>query len=91
MRFALDFGAGVLHGDGQACGAHGGQIDDVIANKGGFLRFDSRFLDYLFKARPLVVDSLANIFELQVAGAQGDGFRDALGDESSLDSGETRE
>ena len=52
---------------------------------------ESRFFHNFFKRSALVVDTLADVFEFQVAGAQGDGFGDALGDESSLDAGEARE
>ena len=37
------------------------------------------------------MDSLADVFEFEVASAQGDGFGDALGDESGLDAGEAGE
>ena len=35
--------------------------------------------------------SLAHIFKLQVAGAEGDGLRDALGDQPCLDAAQARE
>ena len=37
------------------------------------------------------MDALADVFEFQIAGAEGDGFGDALGDESGFDAGEARE
>ncbi len=36
-------------------------------------------------------NALMNVFEFQIAGAERDGFRAALGDESRLDSAETGE
>jgi hypothetical protein len=91
VRFLLYFGAGIFHSDGEACGAHGGKVDDVVADEGGFVQSDSFFFDDCLKARAFVLDSLTNIFEFQIAGAKGDSFRDALGDESGLDAAETRE
>ena len=58
MRFALDFGAGVLHGDGEASGAHGREVDDVIADKGGFFRLESLLLHDFFEAGALVFECL---------------------------------
>ena len=87
----LYFGAGVFDGDGQSRGAHGGQVDHVVADEGGFFRCDSCFFHDFLKACALVVDALANVFEFQVAGAEGDGFGDAFGDESGLDAGEAGE
>ena len=85
------FGAGVFYGDGEACGAHGGQIDDVVADEGGFFGLHSLFFHDFFESGALVVDALADEFELQIAGAEGDSFGDALGDESRLDAGEARQ
>ena len=53
--------------------------------------FDSCFFHDFLEAGALVVDALADVFEFQVAGAEGDGFGDALGDESGLDAGEAGE
>jgi len=91
VGFPLHFGAGVFYGDGQPGGAHGGEIDNVVADEGGFFRLDSCVFNHLFKACAFVVDALADVFEFQVAGAEGDGFGDALGDESGPDAGEACE
>ena len=51
VRFPLHLGAGILHGDGQTAGAHGWQIDDVVADEGGFFQFDSFLFDDLLEGR----------------------------------------
>ena len=91
MRFALDFGACVLHGDGEASGAHGREVDDVIADKGGFFRLESLLLHDFFEAGALVSNALMNVFELQIAGAEANRFREARSNQPGLDAGETRE
>ena len=91
VRFPLYFGASVFYGDGQPGGAHGGEIDNIIADEGGFFRLETGLFHYLFKASAFVVDALADVFEFQVAGAEGDGFGDALGDESGPDASEACE
>ena len=88
VGFLLHFGAGVFHGDGQACGAHGGEVDYVVADEGGFFRLETFLPHDFFEASTLVLDALMNVLEFQVAGAERDGFGDALGDESGLDAGE---
>ena len=88
MRFVLDLGARVSDGDRQACGTHGGKIDDVVADEGGFFPLDSVLLNDFIKGAALVLDALADVFEFEIAGAEGDGFGDALGDESGLDARE---
>ena len=80
----------MLYRDGQAGGAHGGKGHPAVADEGGFLRLDSWFFHNFFERGALVVDALADVFELEVAGAEGDGFGDALGNESGLDAGQTR-
>src|SRR5579864_6026681 len=90
-RFLLHLGTGVFHGNREACGAHGGKVDDVVADKGGFVLLDSLLFNDFFNARALVLNSLTNVFESQIAGAKGDGLRDALGDKSGLNAAESRE
>jgi len=87
VSFLFYLGAGVFHGDGQASGAHGGEIDDVVADEGRFFQFDSRLLDDFLESGLLVLNSLAEVFTLQVSGAEGNCFGDALGDQSSPDAG----
>jgi len=52
---------------------------------------DSLLFNDFFNARALVLNSLTNVFESQIAGAKGDGLRDALGDKSGLNAAESRE
>ena len=91
VRLFFYLGAGVFDGYGQASGAHSGKIDDVVADEGGFFQFDSRLPDDLFESGLLVLNSLTDIFKLQVSGAKGNSFRDALGNESRLDAGHASE
>ena len=88
VGLALHFGAGVFDGDGKASGAHGGEVDDVVADEGGFLEVQSCILHDFFEGGALVLNSLADVFEFQVASAQGNGFGDALGDEAGPDASE---
>ena len=88
VGLALYFGAGVLDGDGEASGAHGGEVDDVVADEGGFLEVQACILHDFLEGGALVLNSLANVFEFQVACAQGNGFGDALGDEAGPDASE---
>jgi len=87
VRFFLYLGACVFHGDGQSSGAHCRDIDDVVAYEGGFFQFDSCFLDDFLESGLLVLNSLAHVFKLQVSGTKGNGFGDALGDQSRLNAG----
>lgn len=91
VRFFFHLGARVLYGYGEAPGAHGGEVDDVIADECGFLQCHACFFDDFFEGGALVLNALADEFEFQIAGAEGDGFGDALGDESGPDAGETGE
>ena len=88
VGFPFHFGAGVFDGDGEASGAHGGEVNDVVADEGGLIEFQSRILHDFLEGGALVLNSLANVFEFQVACAQGNGFGDALGDEAGPDASE---
>jgi hypothetical protein len=88
VGFALYFGAGVFDGDGEPSGAHGGEIDDVVADEGSFVELHARVLDDFFEGSALVLNPLADEFEFQIASAQGNSFGDALGDEAGPDASE---
>jgi len=88
MSFLFHFGAGVFYGDGEASGTHGGQIDDVIADEGGFFWLQPCLLHDLIETGPLILHALIYIFEFQVARTECDCFRNALGDKSGLDAAE---
>src|ERR1700687_1748332 len=45
MGLLFHFDAGVLHSDGEASGTHGGQVDDVIADEGGFFWLEALLVD----------------------------------------------
>ena len=91
MGFFLYLGAGILDGDGQACGAHGRQIDDVVADEAGLLRLEAILFEDFFEASAFVAYALMHVLELEVAGAEGYGFRNSFGNESGLDAGEAGE
>jgi len=82
----LHFGASVLDRNGETAGAHGREIDHIIAYEGSFLGPDTFFSSDLFEGSALVLNTLADVFELQIAGAKRNRFRDPLGDETGLDS-----
>jgi hypothetical protein len=90
VRFPFHFGAGVFHGDSEASGAHGGKIDDVVADEGSLFGLETLLVDDFVEDGALVLDSLADVFEFQVARAERDRFRDAFGDESSLYAAQAR-
>src|SRR5215467_5869274 len=89
MRFSLDVGPGVLNRNGEARRTHGWKIDDVVADKSGFWRGDSRFLDDVSKACSFIVTTLQHELEFQIAGTQCHGFRVAFGDESGAQTADT--
>ena len=84
-------GAGVLGGDRQSSVAHCRQIDDVVTDKCGFVEPESGFLDDLPEGRSLVVDTLEDKFQFQVAGPESDGFREAFGDQAGTKATKPRE
>ncbi len=91
VRFLPHFGTGIFDGDGQASGSHSREVDDIIANEGGFLKLDSFFFNDVFEGGALILNALANVFELEIASAEGNRLRDAFRDQAGLDAGETSE
>ena len=91
VRFFLYFLARVRHGDGEAAIAHDREIDDVVADERRLGRLQVRFFQDSLEAGELVLNSLMDMFDFQVAGPQGDSFGDALGDQPGLDSAEARQ
>ncbi len=89
VSFLFHVGAGIPYRDGEASEAHSGEVDDVVAHEGGFVGSESGLTDDLLKGSTLVVAALANKLEFQIAGAQGNGFGIALGNESGAKSAET--
>ena len=102
VGFPLYFSSRVVHRNGQAAGAHGGQINYIIADTGhadstgrsaetknqglrGFFRFETFPAQNFLQAGAFVLNALMNMFQLQVAGTQGHGFGDALGDQAGFD------
>ena len=88
VSFAFDFSARVLDRDCKSAGAHGRKIDHIVADERGFFRLQSRLPHDRFEASALIVDALVDVFEFQVAGANRNRFRTALGDNPSLDAAE---
>ena len=84
MCFGFDFGAGVFHRDGKSTSAHHWKIDDVVSNEGGFGGGDFLFFENLAEDSCFVLNTLVNMVNFQVAGAQGNGFGESLGNESGL-------
>src|SRR4030081_1810752 len=58
VGFRLDLGAGIFHGNGQASGAHGGQVDHVVADEGCFLGLKAFLHEDLLEARLLILYTL---------------------------------
>jgi hypothetical protein len=91
MRVRFDFSARVGHGDCQAAVRHHRQINYVVPYECGFAGIQSSPTQYLFEHGPLVLNALINIIQLQIASAEGHGFRDPLRDQPRLDSGQASE
>ena len=88
VGLVFDVFTGVGDGEGESTVAHDGKVDDVIADEGGFFRLEMRFLQDLAEGGELVVRSLGDVFDFEIAGAEADGLRDALGDESGFEAAE---
>jgi hypothetical protein len=84
VGFGLYFGASVLYGNGEAAAAHDWQVDDIVTYKGGFGGGDSLFLEDLAEDACLVLNALVDVVDFQIAGAEGDSLRQALGDHTRL-------
>ena len=91
VGLVLDLFAGVGDGEGQAAGAHDGKVDDVIADEGSFFGCESLFGENLAEGRKLVRDALVDVLDLEIAAAEANGLRGALGDEAGLNSAEARQ
>ena len=91
MSLSLYLSTGVLGGNRKSGVAHRWKIDDVVADKCGFVQSQARLPDDLLECTSLVVDTLEHEFELQVAGAESDGFRKALRDEPGTKPPKSRE
>lgn len=91
VGFNFDFRARVLHRDREAAIAHHGQVDNVVAHKGCLGGGDSLLLDDLPEDGQFVLFSLVHVVDLQVARAQGHGFRNAFRDEPDFDAGQPRQ
>ncbi len=72
MGFFLDLSSGILHGDCKAAGSHGGEVDYIVSDKGGFFQLESSLFDDFLKGSLLVLNSLTDEFKFQVAGPKGD-------------------
>jgi hypothetical protein len=66
-------------------------IDDVVSDECSLAGIQSSLAQYFFERGQFVLNALVNIIQLQIASAQGHGFRDPLGDQPSLDSGQPSE
>jgi hypothetical protein len=87
VAFPLHFSSRVFHRDGQAAGAQGGQINYIVTDERGFFRFETFPAQTFLQAGAFVLNALMNVFQFQVAGTQGHGFGDALGDQAGFDAG----
>src|SRR5437016_5144405 len=63
VGFLLYLGTGVFHGDGQTCGAHGGEIDDVVSDETGLFWIESFLLEDFFEAGAFVAYALMHVLQ----------------------------
>ena len=88
MRLGLHALARIGHGDGETDFAHGRQIDDVVADVANFVERDAFFRNDFADGLHLEGAALIDKFELEVAGARGHSFADALGDDAAFHAAE---
>jgi hypothetical protein len=81
------FGAGVGGGGGEAGGFEQGQIDDVVAHAAGLLHAAAGLFPDRVQRLELAVGALHDEVHAQVAGAQGERARAALGDDAGFEAG----
>jgi hypothetical protein len=91
VGLVFDVFAGVGYGEGESAGAHDGQVDDVVADEGGFFGLELFGGEDFAEGGEFVGGSLADVLDFEVAGAKTDGLGDAFGDDSGADSAETGE
>ncbi len=87
----FDLGAGVGGGDGEAAGAHYGEVDDVVSDVGELVDGDAGEGEDLADGVHLVGLTLVDELQLEVVGADGDGLGYALGDDPDAHAGEAGE
>jgi hypothetical protein len=80
VGLVLNLFAGVGDGDGETSGAHGGEIDDVVTDECGLVGGEILLLKNFSHGGELVIGTLVDVLYLEVAAAEADGLRDALGD-----------
>ncbi len=83
--------AGVGYADGEAADAQDGQIDDVVSDEADLVEGGSGLFHDLADGVHLVGLAHVEVFEAQIAGAEGDRVRDALGYEAAGETGDTGE
>ncbi len=91
VGFVFDIFAGVGDGEGESAVAHDGEIDDVVSDEGGLLGLEVFLGEDFTEGGELVGCALGDVLDFEVAGAETDGLRDALGDEPGLDASEAGE
>jgi hypothetical protein len=69
---------------------HGGKVDDVVADKGGFVPLDSLLFNDFFNAPALVLNSLMNV-RVSDHGHEGRRSPRRACDKSGRDAAESRE
>jgi hypothetical protein len=69
VRFLPHLAAGVSDGDGESAISHYGQIDDIVPDEGSFIGPKSFLLKDFPKYCQLVLDTLMNVLQFQVAGS----------------------
>lgn len=77
--------------NGQTADAHDGQIDDIVSDEGELIEGATGALEDVVDGGHFVRLALIDELQAQIAGADGDGGRLALGDEADAQSAETRD
>jgi len=80
MRGLLHFITRIGDGYSKTTITHYGEIDDVISDKPSLTGRKPFLFKYFLENRQLVLDTLVDVVEFEIASAKGYCFRNALGD-----------
>ena len=89
MGVGFDFRSRIRYGDRQSTISHHREIDNVIPDESGFAGMNSLLPQDLFECRQLVLNTLVDVFQPEVTGAQGDSFGNSFGDQPRLNPADT--
>src|SRR5258706_14055740 len=90
-RHLLDLWTRIGHCNREPATAHDRKINYVVTDVGDFFFTDAAFSENLVEDLRFVRGALKHVIEFEVTGAQSDCLRDTLGDNSSLQTAQSRQ